>query len=122
MRPAPEMEKSMGSFVLYISLPIAFVLGFLLHKMLVTKEIGGASAESERILTEAKRERETLKKEALLEGREKIAEERSRELERLRRKQSDLDKKEYFTIRVCLSKRKMFLIERFVMLKELKKI
>ncbi len=84
----------MGSFVLYISLPIAFVLGFLLHKMLVTKEIGGASTESERILTEAKRERETLKKEALLEGREKIAEERSRELERLRRKQSDLDKRE----------------------------
>ncbi|MCK5036655.1 MAG: DUF3552 domain-containing protein, partial [Candidatus Sabulitectum sp.] len=73
---------------------LAFVLGFYLHKMLVTKEIGGASAEADRILSESRREVESLKKEALLEGREKIVEERAVELERLRRKQSELDKRE----------------------------
>ena len=72
---------------------LAFVLGFYLHKMLVTKEIGGASAEADRILSESRREVESLKKEALLEGREKIVEERAVELERLRRKQSELDKR-----------------------------
>jgi ribonuclease Y len=73
---------------------VSFVLGLLLHKMLVAREIGGASAEADRILAEARRETETLKKEALLEGREKIAAERSVELEKLRRRQSELDKRE----------------------------
>ena len=45
---------------------LAFVLGFYLHKMLVTREIGGASAEADRILADSKREIETLKKETLL--------------------------------------------------------
>ncbi|MCK5786206.1 MAG: ribonuclease Y [Candidatus Sabulitectum sp.] len=72
----------------------AFVLGFYLHKMLVSKEIGGASTEAERIVAEANREIETLKKEVLLEGREKIVEERSKVLEKLHKKQSELDKRE----------------------------
>lgn len=73
---------------------LVFVLGFYMHKMLVAKEIGGASTEADRILADARREVESLKKEALLEGREKIVEERAVELERLRRKQSELDKRE----------------------------
>ena len=59
---------------------IAFLLGWLLHKMLVNKEIGGATTEAERILAEARRESETLRKEIILEGREQINEERTREL------------------------------------------
>lgn len=73
---------------------LAFVLGYYLHKMLVAKEIGGASAEADRILSDSRRDVESLKKEALLEGRERIVEERAIELERLRRKQSELDKRE----------------------------
>ncbi|HRW78472.1 MAG TPA: Rnase Y domain-containing protein, partial [Candidatus Sabulitectum sp.] len=73
---------------------IAFLLGWLLHKMLVNKEIGGATAEAERILAEARRGSETLRKEIILEGREKIGEERARELEKLREKQSRLDRRE----------------------------
>ncbi len=73
---------------------VAFLLGWLLHKMLVNKEIGGATAEAERILAETRRESETLRKEMVLEGREQISEERSRELEKLREKQSVLDRRE----------------------------
>ncbi len=73
---------------------IAFLLGWLLHKMMVNKEIGGATAEAERILAEARRGSETLRKESILEGREKISEERARELEKLREKQSRLDRRE----------------------------
>ena len=73
---------------------VAFLLGWLLHKMLVNKEIGGATAEAERILAETRRESETLRKEIVLEGREQINEERTRELEKLREKQSVLDRRE----------------------------
>lgn len=73
---------------------VAFLLGWLLQKMLVNKEIGGAATEADRILAEARRETETLKKEIVLEGREQINEERSRELEKLRDKQSVLDRRE----------------------------
>lgn len=73
---------------------IMFLLGWLLHKMLVNKEIGSAATEVERILAEARRESESLKKEAVLEGRERITEERSAELEKLRKKQSELDRRE----------------------------
>lgn len=73
---------------------VAFLLGWFLHKLMVSKEIGGASTEADRILAEARRESETLRKEITLEGREKINEERSRELEKLREKQSVLDRRE----------------------------
>lgn len=77
-----------------VSAVVAFLLGWLLHKMLVNKEIGGATTEAERILAETRRESETLRKEIVLEGREQINEERTRELERLREKQSVLDRRE----------------------------
>ncbi|PIE53405.1 ribonuclease Y [Candidatus Fermentibacteria bacterium] len=73
---------------------VAFILGLLFHKMLVNKEIGGATTEAERILAEARRESETLRKETVLEGREVIAEERAKVQERLRKKQSELDRRE----------------------------
>ena len=58
---------------------VAFLLGWLLHKMLVNKEIGGATTEAERILAETRRESETLRKEIVLEGREQGAPQEYRE-------------------------------------------
>ena len=55
---------------------VAFLLGFLLHRMLVAREIKGAEAESERIIHDARREAETIKREAVLEGRDSISRER----------------------------------------------
>lgn len=73
---------------------VVFFLGFTLHRTLVSRERKGAMSEVERILTEGRREAETLKKEALLEGREIIAGEKASQLEKLRQSQSELDRRE----------------------------
>jgi len=73
---------------------VVFFLGFTLHKTLVSRERKGAMSEVERILTEGRREAETLKKEALLEGREIIAAEKASQLEKLRQAQSEPDRRE----------------------------
>lgn len=73
---------------------LIFFLGFSLHKTLVARERKGALSEVERILIEGRREAETLKKEALLEGREVIATERAAQLEKIRQAQSELDRRE----------------------------
>ncbi len=72
----------------------AFLLGMMLHRLLVARERKGALSESERILAEARREAETLRKETVLEGRETIARERAVEAETQQKQRSELDRKE----------------------------
>lgn len=73
---------------------VAFVLGFLLHRILVAREIKGAGAESERIIADARRESEAIKRETLLEGRDSISSERVKVLEELQDKRAQLDRRE----------------------------
>ncbi|MCD4776029.1 MAG: ribonuclease Y [Candidatus Aegiribacteria sp.] len=73
---------------------VTFVLGFILHKILVAKEIRGAEAEAERIVSDAKREGEAQKREALLEGRDAISRERADMLEKYQERRISLDSKE----------------------------
>jgi len=73
---------------------VAFLLGFLLHRMLVAREIRGAESESERIVHDARREAETIKREAVLEGRDAISRERSKMLEELQERRAKLDRQE----------------------------
>lgn len=73
---------------------LLFFLGFLLHRTLVARERKGALSEVERILAEGRREAETLKKEAILEGRERLASEKAAHLEKLRQAQSEQDRRE----------------------------
>ncbi len=73
---------------------VIFFLGFTLHRSLVSRERRGALSEVDRILTEGRREAETIKKEALLEGREVIAGEKAAMLEKLRHSQSEMDRRE----------------------------
>jgi ribonuclease Y len=73
---------------------VAFLLGFLLHRMLIAREIKGAEAESERIIHDARREAETIKREAVLEGRDSISRERSKMLEELQERRVKLDRQE----------------------------
>ena len=61
---------------------VTFVMGFILHKILVSKEIRGAEAEAERIISDSKREGEAIKRESLLEGRDAISRERADILEK----------------------------------------
>lgn len=73
---------------------VTFVLGYLLHKMLISREIKGADAEADRIVSDAKREGEAMKREALLEGRDTISRERVVALEEYQEKRITLDRKE----------------------------
>ncbi|HOD19212.1 MAG TPA: ribonuclease Y [Candidatus Fermentibacter daniensis] len=72
----------------------AFVLGLILQRFLAARVRKGAMSEAERILADARRESETLKKEAVLEGREVIAGERAAELEMQQKRRSEIDRKE----------------------------
>jgi ribonuclease Y len=78
---------------------VAFLLGFFLHKVLVTKEIGGAKKESARILGDARREAEALKKEAILEGRDVISREKAVQAEETQKVRQDLDERERRLVR-----------------------
>ena len=73
---------------------VTFILGFILHKILVAKEIRGAEVEADRIVSDAKRESETIKREALLEGRDIISRERVDSLEKFQERRANLDRKE----------------------------
>lgn len=70
----------------------AFILGFVLNKILVAKEIRGAETEADRIIADARRESETIKREALLEGRDTISRERADMLEKYQEKRVELDR------------------------------
>ena len=69
-------------------------MGFLLHKILIAREIRGAEVEADRIVSDARRESETIKREALLEGRDTISRERADSLEKLQERRTNLDRKE----------------------------
>ena len=73
---------------------IAFILGSLLQKMLVAKEIKGAENQAERIITAAKREGETLKREAILEGRDKVSIEKAKAVEETQKREIALDRRD----------------------------
>lgn len=73
---------------------VTFMLGYLLHKMLISREIKGAEVEADRIVSDAKREGESMKREALLEGRDAISRERVDALEEYQEKRIALDRKE----------------------------
>jgi ribonuclease Y len=73
---------------------VAFVLGYLLHKLLVSKEIKGATAQAERIVADAARESEAIRKEALLEGRDQLSREREAVLEEQQKRRTELDRRE----------------------------
>lgn len=73
---------------------VAFTLGFYLHKLLVTREIKGAGVEAERIVSDAQREGEAIKREALLEGRDRISRERADALEEYQKKRISQDSRE----------------------------
>lgn len=69
-------------------------MGFILHKILIAREIRGAEVEADRIVSDARRESETIKREALLEGRDTISRERADSLEKLQERRTNLDRKE----------------------------
>ena len=73
---------------------VTFVLGFILHKILIAREIRGAEVEADRIVSDAKREGDTIKRETLLEGRDIISRERVDSLEKFQERRVDLDRKE----------------------------
>lgn len=73
---------------------VTFALGFILHKLLISREVKGSEAEAVRIITDAKREGEALKREALLEGRDMISREKVTALEEYQEKRINLDRKE----------------------------
>ena len=73
---------------------VTFALGFILHKLLISREVKGSEAEAVRIITDAKREGEALKREALLEGRDMISREKVNALEEYQEKRINLDRKE----------------------------
>ncbi len=73
---------------------LAFVLGFLLHRLLVLRETRGAGSQAERILADARREADNLRKEAVLEGREILSRERTAQLEEQQKRRTELDRKE----------------------------
>jgi ribonuclease Y len=77
-----------------IAFAVAFVLGFVLNKILVAKEIRGAETEADRIVSDARREGETIKREALLEGRDTISRERADMLEKYQERRLELDRSE----------------------------
>jgi len=79
---------------------VAFLLGFFLHKLLVSKEIGGAKKESSRILGEARREAEALRKEAILEGRDLVSREKAAAAEENQKVRQDLDERERRLVRM----------------------
>ena len=69
-------------------------MGFLLHKILIAREIRGAEVEADRIVSDARRESDTIKREALLEGRDTISRERADSLEKNQERRANLDRKE----------------------------
>lgn len=71
-----------------------FVLGFILHKILIAREIKGAGTEADRIVFDAHREADAVKREALLEGRDRISRERAEALEEYQERRIKLDRKE----------------------------
>ncbi len=73
---------------------VAFACGFMLHSMLVKRELRGAQTEAERIVAEARRESDTMKREALLEGRDAISRERAEAQEELQKRSVELDRRE----------------------------
>ncbi|MBN1433624.1 ribonuclease Y [Candidatus Fermentibacterales bacterium] len=81
-------------WIAYVLMVAAAVAGFLLQRLLVKKEIAGAENKAERIVAEATREAETLKKEAVLEGRDRISKERASLLEEQQQRRQDLDARE----------------------------
>jgi ribonuclease Y len=78
---------------------VAFILGFLLQKALVSKEIKGATTQAARIVTDAEREADTLRKEAILEGRDTLSREKAVILEEQQKRRMELDSKETGTTR-----------------------
>jgi ribonuclease Y len=93
-KPAPEQELNMDIVISAFIAAVTFVLGFILHKLFISREIKGSEAEADRIVTDAKREGEALKREALLEGRDKISREKVSALEEYQEKRINLDRKE----------------------------
>lgn len=79
---------------LIIAAIVVFALGFLLQKLLVEKEVKGAKNQAERIITAAKREGETLKREAVLEGRDRISIEKAKAVEENQKREITLDRRE----------------------------
>ncbi len=77
-----------------IAVLVAFALGYLLHNLLVVKEMKGASAQAARIVADAEREAEAIRKEALLEGRDQLSIERATVLEEQQKRRIELDSKE----------------------------
>ena len=73
---------------------VAFAAGYTLNKILVAKEIRGAETEAERIVAEAGREAETIKREALLEGRDQLSREKAEMLEKHQERRVLLDSRE----------------------------
>lgn len=73
---------------------VTFVLGFVLHRILISREVRGAEAEADRIIADSKREGEAIKRESLLEGRDAISRERADILEKYQERRVDLDRKE----------------------------
>ncbi len=73
---------------------VSFALGYILNKILVAREIGGAKAEADRIISNARREGEAIKREALLEGRDMISRERADMLEKYQERRLELDRNE----------------------------
>ena len=73
---------------------VTFVLGFILHKILIAREIRGAEVEADRIISDARREGEAIKRESLLEGRDAISREKADSLEKFQERRINLDRKE----------------------------
>ena len=75
-------------------LVIGTVAGVIIRKIICEKKIGGAENEAKRIIAEADKEAETIKKEALLGAKEEILRQRNEAEKELKERRSDISRME----------------------------
>ena len=71
------MEVWLSIVLMVAALAVGTVVGFLIRRALVEKKTAGARSEAERILMDAEKKAEALKKERLLEAKEEILRQRN---------------------------------------------
>jgi len=77
-----------------LSLIIGIIAGNIIRKTVSEKKIGGAENEAKRILSDADKEAETIKKEALISAKEDILRQRNEAERELKERRSDISRME----------------------------
>jgi ribonucrease Y len=78
--------------ILLISIIVGFFIGFFYRKYIIDNKVGSAAEKASMLLDNAKKEAGTIKKEAILEGREEIQQLKSSTEEDIRKQKSELKK------------------------------